>query len=193
MNEHKLLFGYISTAIAIFSFLIYFWAIYKGQAKPHAFTWFIWGVVNTIGFAAVTVSGGASGAWVLAVNAISCLLIAGIGFYQKHVSYDKYDWLALLTAIIGMVLWQITDNALYAIIFVALADTIGIVPTIRKAYRLPYEENVATFATGVLYYFVAIFALESYEVTNWLYHLIIVISDLVLIAVIVSRRRQIKI
>src|SRR3989344_4210477 len=110
--EYKILLGYLAVIIELASYTIYFFGIWKGKTKPHAFTWLVWGTLNIVAFIAVLLSGGETGSWVLAVNTIGCFSIAIIGFVQNHVEYDKYDWLALLGAIIGILLWWLTDNAL---------------------------------------------------------------------------------
>lgn len=188
--DYKPILGYIATAIAIASYLIYFWGIYKRRTKPHAFTWFVWGTLNVIGFAAVLTGGGGEGAWVLAVNVIGCYGIATIGFYQRHVQYDKYDWMALGGGLLGGIFWYFTKNPLYAVVLITISDCIGIIPSFRKAYRLPFEENPFSFSVGVLYYFLALFALEHFTPTTALYHVVIMLADGTFAIMILIRRKQ---
>lgn len=188
--EYKIFLGYLAVAIAILSYLLYFVGIAKGKTKPHAFTWLVWGVLNIVAFAAVLVAGGEAGAWVLGVNALACLTISGIGFYQRHVKYDIYDWLALLGALVGIYLWWLTSNPLYAVILVCLSDGVGSVPIFRKAYRAPFEENALAFFVGILYYPLAIVALESLSLTTWLYPVFVIILDGALVVLVLLRRRQ---
>ena len=188
--EYKIFLGYLAVAIEILSYLFYFWGIAKGKTKPHAFTWLVWGVLNVVAFAAVLVAGGEAGAWVLGVNAMACLIISGIGFYQRHVEYDIYDWLALAGALVGVYLWWLTSNPLYAVIFVCLSDGVGSVPIFRKAYRAPFEENVPAFAIGMFYYPLAILALESLTLTTWLYPAFVILLDGALVGLVLLRRKQ---
>ena len=190
MPDYKIILGYISTAVALFTYVMYLWAIYKGQAKPHAFTWFVWGLINVIGFAAVTVSGGESGAWILAGNVVGCWTIATVGFYQRHVTFDRFDWLALTAALLGIFLWWLTDNPLSAVILICISDATGVIPTIRKAYRLPFDENVSSFVVSCLNYILAIIALESFYPTNWLYQATSMIVNTILVVLILIRRKQ---
>ncbi|MFA6257119.1 MAG: hypothetical protein WCT29_02955 [Candidatus Paceibacterota bacterium] len=188
--EYKLLLGTTAVVIELASYAIYFFGIWKGKTKPHAFTWLVWGILNVVAFAAVLISGGEAGSWVLGVNALACLIISGIGFYQKHVVYDTHDWLALLGALVGVFLWWLTSNPLYAVILVCLSDGIGSVPIFRKAYRAPFEENVPAFAVGILYYPLAILALESLSLTTWLYPAFVILLDGALVILILARRKQ---
>lgn len=190
MMDYKVILGYIATALAIASYLPYFYGIYQGKTKPHAFTWFVWGTLNVVAFAAVRIAGGASGAWVLAVNVVACYTIAAVGFWQGRVKYDLTDWLALAGAFLGIILWRLTSNPLYAVILVSLSDAIGSIPIFRKAYRLPFEENITSFAMGVWYYLLAILALDSLTITTWLYPAIVFVLDSALVILVLFRRKR---
>lgn len=192
MTEYKTILGYIATIIALFSYAIYFYGIFVGKTKPHAFTWFVWGTLNAIGFAAVTVAGGGNGAWVLAVNFLCNYAIAGIAFYQRRVKFVLFDWLALTGAILAIFLWWLTSNPLTAVIFISLSDSIGFLPTFRKAYHWPFEENVTSFFVGLVYYILAILALQLFTITTWLYPVVIVVVDVIFVLMVLIRRKQIK-
>ena len=42
--------GFAATVIALISYVPYFRDIFVEKTKPHAFTWFIWGVLTVIAF-----------------------------------------------------------------------------------------------------------------------------------------------
>ncbi len=191
--EYKTLLGALAIGIELISYLIYFIGIYQGKTKPHAFTWLVWGVLNTVGFAAVLTSGGEAVAWILGINAVTNFTIAGIGFWQRNIEYDTYDWLALAGAFAGIFLWWFTKNAVYAVILISLSDSVGLLPTFRKAYKKPYDENGTSFTIGIFYYILAIFALTSFSVTTVLYPTAIIVVDVSLIILIYLRRRKLKI
>ncbi|MBP9712028.1 MAG: hypothetical protein KBD55_03295 [Candidatus Pacebacteria bacterium] len=190
--DYKAILSAASILIQVSAYLVYFFGVYKGTTKPHAFTWLVWGILSTIGFFAALTTDGYAVASVLGINVVGCIITSIIGFYQNRIEYDKYDWLALIGAFVGIILWQITHTPLYAVFLISLSDMIGIVPTIRKAYVLPHEENLGSFVIGIFYYVLAISALESFELTNWFYPAAIVFSDLALILVIIVRRKRIS-
>lgn len=192
MTDYKNVLGYIAVTIQVLSYLIYFNGLYKGKTKPHAFSWFVWGVINVVAFTAVLTAGGGAGAWTLGVNAILCFIVAGVGYRQGLVKYDLFDWLALAGGILGAVLWGITKQPFLAVILVALSDGLGFVPSFRKAYRLPFEENASSFALGVVNYIIAIFALQTLIVTTWLYPAEIIVVDGALVILILIRRKQLS-
>src|SRR3989338_2948165 len=188
--EYKLILGALAVILQILSYGIYFLGIYRGKTKPHAFTWFVGGVINVIAFAAMIISGGGAGSWSIGVNTVLCFAVAGVGLYQKAVQYDLSDWLALAGGILGAILWGITKNSLAAVLLVAVSDVIAFVPTFRKAYRLPYEENASSFALGTINYIIALFALQTFTMTTWLYPAEIIVVDAALVILILIRRKK---
>ena len=192
MIDYKLYLGILAVIIELASYAIYFWGIYKGKTKPHAFTWFVWGTANIVAYLAILFAGGGAGAWVFGVNAICCYLISIIGFKQQHVVYDTYDWLSLFGALLGIFLWFLTRNPLYAVLLISLSDIISIIPTLRKAYNFPFEENASSFAVGIFYYPLSILALGELSLTTWLYPAVIIVLDSTLVILILIRRKKLK-
>ena len=58
--------------------------------------------------------------------------------------WSKVDIICLGTSLIGIVFWQVTHNAMYALIFSISADFIGQIPMLLKTYRHP-ETEIWTF------------------------------------------------
>ena len=50
--ELKLIYAGISSLLTLVAFAPYIWTIYRGQTRPHAFSWIIWGVTTFIVFLA---------------------------------------------------------------------------------------------------------------------------------------------
>jgi hypothetical protein len=78
------------------------------------------------------------------------------------------------------------------VILVSLSDGISFIPTFRKAYRLPFEENATSFAVGILYYICAVFALSSFTLTAALYPIVIIVIDGALVLFICIRRKKLS-
>ena len=189
---YKLFLGIVAAIIGLVSYIPYFWGIYRGQIKPHGFTWFVWGVLTGIGFVAQLLSGGGAGSFLMLIYSLLCFSVAIIAFKQGHVKYVLFDWISLSGALFASGLWLLTKNPLTAVILISLSDGIAILPTMRKAYYYPNEESVLPWFVGVFTYIFSILALDSRSLTNWLYPASIIFFDLVFVLEVWVRRSQLR-
>lgn len=192
MADYKNYLGILAIVLGFASYGPYFWSIYKGKTKPHAFTWFVWGTLTGIGFAAMALSGAGAGAWEMAFNSLLCFAVAGIAFWQRHIKYVLFDWLALCGALLGLVLWWLTDNPLSAVVLISISDTIGFLPTYRKVYYHPEEETALPWVIGVVKYIVILFALNSFTITTWLYPAVILTVDSIFVVLMLVRQKNLQ-
>ena len=63
MSFDKDTWGWISVVFTVLSAAPYIYFILKDRIKPHVFSWFIWGTLTAIGFAAQYSEGAGPGAW----------------------------------------------------------------------------------------------------------------------------------
>jgi hypothetical protein len=193
MYEYKVFLGYLSIVIAVVSYVPYFRDIFRGKTKPHAFSWFIWGLLTVIAFVAQIVEKGGAGSWVTGVTSIICFTIFVLAFIKGERRFTVFDWIALAMAIIAILLWRLTNNPTMSVILVTLTDVLGYLPTIRKSYSKPYEETAITYFLSAIKFIVALLALDSLTLTTGLYPTAIILMSLSVVVMLVVRRKQIHI
>ncbi len=192
MIDYKTIFGILASLVAAASYVAYFHGIFVGKTKPHAFTWLVWATLNAIGFAILLFDKGGTGVWALGITCLCNYTVAGIGFYQKRVKFSRFDWLSLLGAVLAITLWVITKNPLWAAILISLTDILGLLPSVRKAFKLPFEENASSFALGAINFTLTILAFQEHNLTNMIYPVGIVVADVGFTAMILLRRQYLK-
>jgi len=106
------------------------------------------------------------------------------------VSAEKSDWACLILALIAIFLWLVINQPLLSILFVVSADLLGFIPTFRKSFWRPHEENASQFGISASHWLVSIFALESLAFVEWFYPAAIAAMDVALVAMLLIRRRQ---
>jgi hypothetical protein len=180
MSYKEILAG-IGIVIGLISYFVYFRGIFFGATKPHVFSWFIWTVINATAFFAQLVKGGGAGAWVTATNAVMCLLVTVVALQKGEKNITKSDWVCLVMAMAGIIGWVITKNPLTAVVLVCLTDIFAILPTFRKAYLKPYEENAFSFAIDEVKFVLELIALGSFNLTTALFPIVILINDSLLV------------
>lgn len=183
------IFGALSVAMMVLSRAVYFTSIYKGKTRPHAFSWLIWAVISAIGFAAQVAEGAGPGSWARGFSAATCLLLVALGYYRGEKNITRGDWLALGAALSCVPLWIITKTPAWSVIIVCFIDTIGYLPTVRKARLKPREESASSYFIASLCALFALFAIENYTVSTWLYTAVLAVSNSALAFFLLGRRR----
>jgi len=86
-------------------------------------------------------------------------------------------------------LWYLTADPLWAVIVLTTVDTLGFGPTFRKAYSLPFEEQLFLFIILAIRNLVAIAALEHYSLTTILFPATISGACIVFTLMVMFRRK----
>jgi len=137
---------------------------------------------------------GGVGTFPVAFAALLCFAIAFLTY--KKVGFDyitKSDWVFLTLALLTLPLWYITSDALYAIVLLSLIDVIGFIPTFKKAYKFPYEEQLTFFVLMFIRdIFFTIPALEIYTPTTMVFPLTLSTATLIFITMVYVRRQKIN-
>lgn len=190
MNDYKVWLGILSLVIGFAAFIPYLLDIRRGKTKPHAFSWMLWGILQTIGVAAQIYDSAGPGAWANALTALFCYIIAGIAFYQREIKFARFDWIALIGAFLAIIAWVITKSPFYSVILITVADIIAFLPTFRKAYHLPFTETLTEYALSSLKEMVALLALANFTFITSFYIGSLAITNFVFVMMILTRRNK---
>lgn len=181
--------GGAAVALGLFGYFFYVRGIIQGKVKPHAFTWFIWGILTTIAFIAQLAEGGGAGAWVTGSTALFSFGFAFVGLKaSSRIFIAKSDWIFFICALLTIPVWYITGNPLWSVILITAIDTIAFVPTIRKAFFHPETENGWTYTLSGFKFIIGICALESFTWTTVLYPASLVIANFAFVVMLICRR-----
>lgn len=192
MFDFKVFFGIVAIVISLLGYFAYFRNIFKGKTKPHVFSWLIWGIVTGIEFVGQLYGHAGAGAWVTGLTTIACLSIAVISFKKGNLDITRIDQFSFVGAIFAIALWIITRDPSLSVLLGILIDALGYIPTFRKSYKYPYQETVISWFMNGLKFSIALLALERFNFLSSIYPIYLVISNWMLVAWILIRRRQIK-
>ena len=186
----KELLSAVAIALTFIAFFPYIRSILKGQTKPHAFSWVIWGSVTFVVFLAQLADKGGVGAWPIGVSGVITIYVAILAYRKKSdSSITRADWFFLVTAMSALPLWYITADPLWAVVILTTVDLMGFGPTFRKAYIQPYEEQLLFFIVIAARNFISITALENYSMTTVLFPAATGIACVLFILMVAYRRR----
>lgn len=165
----KEIFAGISILLAFLGYYTYLRTMFMGRTKPHAFTWVIWGLLTAIAFFAQDDGGAGAGNWVMAFSAVICFFISAFGFFKGKKDITKSDTIFFISALTILPIWYVVKDPLIAVILVSLIDAIAFIPTFRKTWEKPHQENWFSYALANAKFLIAFFALDTLSFTTMLY------------------------
>ena len=190
MFDQYVLFALAAVILATIRYATYFYTIYQGKTKPHAFSWLLWGSVTGVGTIAQFELNAGPAAWALGFVSVTCLFISALSFFIGEKDYKRSDWAALVICLCAIPLWQITNNPMFAILVVILIDGLSYWPTVRKSYHKPDTEPPISYFLAGLRYFLMLFAVPEPTWQNLAYPFSLMAIDWCFVAYIVVRRKQ---
>ncbi len=110
MFDYKFLLGIAGALAACLQYGLYIRDVLHGKTRPHAFSWFVWGLPCGVVFAAQFLGGGGAGSWTTAVTAILCTVIFLLSLFYGERNITKLDWASLAVALFAILLWVIRDS-----------------------------------------------------------------------------------
>lgn len=161
----------------------------KGRSQPNRMTFFIWAVGPFIG---VTAGLSQGGSWALLPVFMAgfgplCIFLASYANPKAYWKLGATDYLCGALAIVALVLWVVTSNAAFAIVFAIAADTFALYPTLLKAWKFPETETGIMYVVALMSACVGLaFATKGFSEVAFLMYLII--ADAALIIAIYRRR-----
>lgn len=193
MTLYKEILSFSAIALTFIAFIPYIRSIQQGKTKPHVFSWIIWASVTFIVFLAQLSDKGGAGAWPIGVSGLITFYVAILAYLKKSDSTITHkDRLFFIAAMSAIPFWYLTSNPLWAVVILTSIDLIGFVPTYRKAYHHPNEEQLLFFSLIASRNLIAILALEHYSLTTMLFPAATALACILFIKFVTIRRKTLK-
>lgn len=144
-----------------------------------------------IAFAAYVQTGETDNLWVPLVLAIAPLTVTLIAFRKGNSDDGKYDRMAIALAGMSLVVWVVSGSAALGLAAVILADTIGTLPTLRKALLWPSSEYLPSWAFSLFAYSLNLLAIQQWSLFHAAYPVYLVLWSVSIIgAILIGRTRE---
>ena len=186
------IFGVISVVISFSATVFYVVSIFRGQTKPHLFTWIVWTILPAIGFFAQRHDDAGAGSWASGLTAIDCFFITLLALKYGEKHFTRSDKIAFAASLSAIIPWVLTKDPLGSVILISLIDLVAFYPTFRKSWAKPREENLTTYAVASAMMVFSLLAMEAFTVTTLLYPAAFASGNLVFVVFCLWRRRVLK-
>lgn len=155
--------GQLAAVFSILAYLTYIIAALKGKNRPSRASWFIWTVVGFIIATSYYYSGATTTLWVPVSNCIGQLVIFLLALKYGTKGWSSFDTLCITGALGGLALWGIFNTPLVALLANIFVDFMGALPTIKKTWKKPQEENCLSWLLFTLTNGTNILALNTWD------------------------------
>ena len=183
--------GWLSVLLTAIAYIPYVVSTWRGNTRPHVFSWTIWALLMLIAAAGQYAGQAGPGSWATGFSGIFCVLIAIMAAMQKgDKAITRMDCLIFVAALMAIPLWYITKDPLTAIVMVTVIDGAGYIPTLRKAWNNPRQELLLHYVISNIKFLAAIAAISVYSLTTVLYPATLFLLNATLITLIWHRRRS---
>lgn len=193
MSESLLIVFAIVSAVTNFVGLFpYIRDILAKKTKPERATWWIWASLSVVAFSAQVAAGATWSLAMTSAQGIGVLIIAVLSLKFGFGTFRKKDYMSLLIAGLGIVLWAITDNPLTALLIVIFVDILAFYLTISKTWNNPETETLVSWVLATLSGLAGLLAVGAFDLTELVYPLYITLGNGFLVWVIITRRKALS-
>lgn len=180
--------------ISFSSLIPYVRDILHGTTRPNAITWFLWLFIQLIAIAAQLHEGASWSIVFVIVDGITILVVCTLSVIGYGYSeWNAFDAFCGVLGVVAIIAWQITGNAILALIFSVLADGLAALPTLRKAYVDAWSENPTGWGITTVAAALGLASTTRFDAANLLFPgYLVAVNGLTFALAFLGRRTQKK-
>jgi hypothetical protein len=182
-------FVYVAALLSIVGAYGYIRDTLRGTTSPNRISWSLWGLEGVVAFVIeIQQDVGIASITTLMLGMVPCAVVIA-SFRNSHAVWKigVFDILCGALSVSGLVLWAMVNEPTVALVSFVVADQMAALPTIRKSWLAPSTESPRVFFMGFLTTAITLLTLRTLTTAGALFPGVIMVSDLVLAILIVSR------
>lgn len=180
--------GIVGVFFALAAYAVYISSVMVGRTRPHVLSWIIWCVANGVVFAAQWQASAGAGMWPTLAGCLCAASVVVLACVQGEKRITRADWVVFAAALCAVAVWPLTGSALWSVVLLSAIDTSAFIPTTRKVWHKPYEENILFFILNLTRWIFAFAALESWQLVAVIYPLVNLLSHSLFVSIVLWRR-----
>ncbi len=181
--------GIAAGVIKLIGLVPYIKDIFRKKTKPERATWWIWAVLNTVALGALIDAGGTWQLIMVVCQTVITVLIAVLSVRFGYGTFRRKDMISIICAFIGVILWQVTDEPILALLVVIAVDALAAFLTAVKTWEDPHTETLASWVMSTVGDFFGVLAVGALNLTQLSYPVYILVADAAVMLIIVYRRK----
>jgi hypothetical protein len=166
-------FAILGALLSFGGVIVYLVETIRGTSRPNRVTWFLWSLVPFIAFFAQIKEGVGYSSLLTFVSGFGPFLIFLASFINKKSYWEigRFDIVCGAIAIVGVILWLVTNNPNLAILFSIIADGAAASPTVVKSFKFPETESYLAFLGGGVGAILTLLTITTWQFANYAFPL----------------------
>lgn len=166
MGQYLVFAGIAAMTVGL---LVYTRDTLQGKTKPNRVSWLLWSIAPLIGSVAAFSDGVRMAALPVFIIGLGPLVVFVASFVNKNAYWklEKSDYVCGLVSLLALVLWQVTNEPVVAIVFAILSDALAALPTYIKSWKFPETESGITYAATAFGAGTSFLVLQNWNFSEW--------------------------
>ncbi|MBV9349494.1 MAG: hypothetical protein JO026_01975 [Patescibacteria group bacterium] len=186
--DFKVLFSLLSIAAVLAGYFPYLSGMFRGEVKPHAYTWLIWAMTQGTAAVGSWYGGGGWSVLSLSFGTVLILLLFVLSFKYGTRNITVSDTILLALCLIAMLVWWQLKNPVGSVFLVSAIDFAGYVPSYRKTWDSPWSESATTWGIFALSCFFSLLAVPHYNLITVPYLAVVGVANVLFVTLCLWRR-----
>jgi hypothetical protein len=193
-----MLFSFFAGVISFVSYVAYFISTVRGKTKPSRSTWWVLTLVGLLVFSSSYTIGAKENFWIMLTYIIGPLSISLLSLHPKYRyghGFLLIDKLCLACALVCAAVWLIFKSPQITFIGSILVEILGMVPTYKKAYLKPKEEDPIAWSIEMLASIINAFGITTWfslKEKDWIYAGYLLLANGIILLILWVRAARLK-
>lgn len=179
----------VAALLAVVGNLPYLRETWRGNVKPHPYTWLAGSIVSGTVLFGMLEKGAGIGALPVLVSEVFTIVIFLFSLKFGFTKITRSDKLFLALALAGLIPWAVTKDPTLSVVIAVGVDLLSLVPTFRKTWKYPSTEAPILYGSNVAKHMLLLLSLQTYNVATILHSIAMILSNTALVGVIYRKRR----
>lgn len=200
-NGLQLIIGIAAGILSFAAYALYIRAIWRGTTKPSRSTWWVLTLVGLLILLSYYAEGARESIWVPLAYVVGPFLIALLSIKQgEGTSWSRIDQWCFAGAVASMLVWLglrfalpsgsfLNEHAELVTLLINMGmDTLGLYPTLEKAWRRPKFEDTPAWTLEALSSVLNIFAAKPWIFSIYIYPIYLAVVNCLIAALLVRAK-----
>ena len=133
--------------------------------------------MGSVAFASQAAIGAGDSLWFVGLQTAGVAVVSALSIKYGEGGFNRSDSTFVLLALMGTILWLVTDNALFSLLMVVVVRAIGVGVTVVKTYAHPLSETALPWFLYAVSAVLAMISVGRLDPALLLYPAYVLIAD----------------